>query len=357
MRKLACPYTDPAPLFRHGGAPHAERGTVLDFSVNVNPLGPPPSVLEALRRELPAIGRYPDPECRLLTERLATHHGVAPAQVVVGNGSNELIHAVARISPIRKKVILEPTYSEYLRASLEFGTPEHWLGEGDNYRWDPFALPPISLVWLCNPNNPTGQLWQREQLTGWIAAHPQTLFVVDEAFLPFVEAEAEHSLVPLLPQLNNAVVLRSLTKYYGLPGLRLGYAVTTPGLAERLRKQLPTWSVNALAQVAGRAALDDPDFSRQTQAWLPAAREVLLRQLRGVPGLCPLPSRANFILIRMQGAKANEVVPRLAGRGIVVRDASNFVGLDGRFIRVAVRGLEDNQRLVDDLRLLFWREE
>lgn len=350
MHKLPRGLANPASLFRHGGIPPGE-GTVLDFSASINPLGPPRSVLRALRRELPAIARYPDPACRDLVQRLAEQHRVEPDQVVVGNGSNELIHAVARTFRPRRVAIAEPTYTEYLRASQLVGADvDHWLAAGEYFDLDPFDPEGADLVWLCNPNNPTGRLWPTGALLPWIEGHRHTLFVVDEAFLSFRVDEAEHSAIPLLERVPNLVVVRSLTKVYALPGLRLGYAVASPARAAHVREQLAPWSVNALAQIAGRAALEDDGFLRQTRAWLPAERETLARWLNGLA--CDLevtPSGACFLLLRLRGVTSAWLTRALLRRGIAVRDASNFVGLDDHYVRVAVRLPEENRRLREEL--------
>jgi threonine-phosphate decarboxylase len=303
---------------------------------------------------LQAITHYPDTDCGALKKVLADRHGLAPDHFVVGNGSNDLIHAIARLFAIRQALIVEPTYTEYLRASLAAGQkPEHWLAEGDHFQAEPFRLGAGRLVWLCNPNNPTGHLWRRDQLTAWIAANPTTQFVVDEAFLPFRPDESNHTLIGVIDRLPNLAVLRSLTKLYTLPGLRLGYVVASSELAARIQAQLPTWSVNVLAQIAGIAGLGDQEFLTRTHAWLNAERSSFLKQLHALPGVDPVPSQANFILLRLREHLAADVAGRLATRGIAVRDASNFIGLDNRYIRVSVRTHADNQRLAEELGTLL----
>jgi threonine-phosphate decarboxylase len=274
MRKVPSPPDYPAALFRHGDRAATAPG-LLDFSVTVNPLGPPPAVLRALQGGLAAVGRYPDPDCTLLRERLAALHGCCPDAVIVGNGANDLIYAVTRAARPRRVAIAEPTYTEYLRAALHGGAAvSHWLGEGDTFQPAPFDPEGADLLWLCNPNNPTGRLWPPPaELAAWASAHPRTLFAVDEAFLPLLlpeETARERSLIPHLRALPNVVVLRSLTKQYALPGLRLGSV----------------------------------------------AAERLLRQ------------------------------------GFAVRDASNFVGLDEHYLRLAARTPADNDRLLATLATL-----
>ncbi|HJT79233.1 MAG TPA: threonine-phosphate decarboxylase CobD, partial [Gemmataceae bacterium] len=322
-------------------------GPVLDFSAGLNPLGPPPGVWRALR-DRTAVTRYPDPDCRALTERLAALHRLEPAQVVVGNGASEIIHALPRAFPAARVAIAEPTYTEYLRASWLAGAAvTHWLPADESFRPAPFPVDGAGLVWLCNPNNPTGQLWPPGPLRAWVAAHPRTLFVVDESFLPFHPDEQEHSLVPAVAGADNLVVVRSLTKLYAIPGLRLGYAITSPERAACLRAQLPPWSVNAFAQAAGLAALEDAAFLRRTHAWFREEARPFAAHLRGLGGL---PSEAPFVLLRLGGVTSARLTARLRRHGLLVRDAANFVGLGPQYVRVAVRTAEENATLLGALR-------
>ncbi len=350
MRRHDGPVPPAARLFRHGGAP-AGSSPLLDFSAGINPLGPPAAVLRALR-DPAAVVRYPDPVCRALAQRLSARHGVEPTQIVVGNGASEIIHALPRAFPASRVAIAEPTYTEYLRASrLTGASVTHWLPEDEGFRPAPFPVEDAGVVWFCNPNNPTGRLWPRGPVLDWIAAHPKALFVVDESFLPFRPDEDAHSLVPALAHAANLIVVRSLTKVYAIPGLRLGYAVTGAERAERLRAQLPPWSVNGLAQAAGLAALDDAPFLRRTHDWFVDEGRPFAECLRGLmPNVEPLPSEAPFVLLRLRGVTSARLAGRLRQAGVLVRDASNFVGLDGRHVRVAIRTAEENASLVGLLR-------
>src|SRR5262249_53346689 len=169
----------------------------------------------------------------------------------------------------------------------------------------PFDPAGADLVWLCNPNNPTGLLWPGSRLAEWVGAFPHTLFAVDEAFLPFHRDEAEHTLVPLLNRLPNLVVLRSLTKVYAVPGLRLGYAVTSADRAARLRAHLPPWSVNAVAQAVGLAVMEDRGFLGETHRWLASELPAFLEQLRALSArLPPVPSPADLLLLPPVGVTA-----------------------------------------------------
>lgn len=355
MRKIPAPYTDPTPLFRHGGAPRTSSGPLLDFSASINPLGPPESVLRVLRNELPSIAHYPDPDCRELTERLATLHGVEPSQIVVGNGSNELIYAIARAFQPKRVAIAEPTYTEYLRASLAVGAKvDHWLAEEYHFKPEQFDPEGADLIWLCNPTNPSGQTWPRAwALAEWMQQFPETLFVVDEAFLPFVDEEEERSLIPKIHEVSNVIVLRSMTKYYALPGLRLGYAVSGAAPLHRLKQHLASWSVNALAQTAGIAALGDKEYVQKTSDWLRNTPLHLHRDLCSLSSeLSSFGAYANFMLCRWRDRRAVKLAGALASHGIIIRAAGNFVGLNGQYFRVAVRKPRENKLLLNHLAAL-----
>ncbi len=352
MHKASYPDLDLELLSRHGGyrEPGAER--IVDCSVSLNPLGPPGSVLQALRRELPEVEHYPDPCCRLLIERLASLHEIESSNILIGNGSNELIHLIVRALRPTRVAIVEPTYTEYVRASRLTGAAiDHWLPEDGQFTPLPFDSEDAELVWLCNPNNPTGRLWPREQLFSWIAAFPRCTFVVDEAFMPFLPDEAMQSMIPALAHLDNLIVLRSMTKIYALPGLRLGYLAAAKPLVDRMRQHVIPWSVNSLAQAAGLAALEDEEYLARTHLWIANAISEFTDELRRLaPFLGVLPTCCNFVLVKLRDMSAASFSKRMLERGIAVRDASNFVGLNGRHVRLAVQLPAINQQLVVAMR-------
>jgi threonine-phosphate decarboxylase len=358
MRKLPPPYTDPSYLFRHGGPRTDADKNLLDFSTNVNPLGPPPSVLKAIRRALPEIARYPDPDCTELKKLIVRPEQLDPEQIVVGNGSSEIIQAIARAFKPRRVAIVDPTYTEYLRASLLVGaTVDHWLAEGENFDLEPFDLHDVDLVWLCQPNNPTGRYWRFPKLEEWTKHWPKVLFVVDQSFAGFSTVGRQTgtsdmtNCLWLLGIRPNLIVVKSLTKYYALPGLRIGYAAASAQTAQAIRAELPPWSVNTLAQVAAAAALNDRPFWRRTLRWLEENGDAFYDGLGSLAQwLAACPSSANFVLCRLMQKKAADLSAQLAQRGFLIRDASNFVGLNDSYVRIGMRTPEDNQRLVEALR-------
>lgn len=337
---------------QHGAFDYAELAqmrlspdAVLDFSVNSNPYGPSPAVAAALL-QVP-LDRYPDREALALRAALSERLGVSPAQIVAGNGAAELIHmiALAFVQAGDHVVVVGPTFGEYTRSCRLMGATVHtWEGLADDaFVIDGEALAYLlqstqpRLVFLCRPNNPTGTMLPLDVVAAWADASPQTLIVVDEAYLAFAGG-APSCLTLGLP---NILVLRSMTKDYALAGLRLGYAAGHPQVVDALLRVRPAWNVSALAQAAGLAALADQPHLQRTLALLRDACADL-RQALAQLGLPPLPSTVHFFLV---GASNGGVLRRkLLQRGILVRDCASF-GLPAH-VRIATRQPEDNARLI-----------
>jgi L-threonine-O-3-phosphate decarboxylase len=338
---------DFAELDHLGLAPEA----VLDFSVNGNPYGPSPRVRQALA-QVP-YDRYPDREALALRRVLSTHLDVAVDDILVGNGSTELIWLVA-LAFVRAGdtvLLVAPTFGEYTRAAVLMGARlcQYTARCTEGFRVVPEAITQLlrqhqpRLVFLCNPNNPTGTCVAPDSIAQWAATCPGTLFVVDEAYLTFtVSAPSVLSM-----RYPNMLVLRSLTKAYALAGLRLGYAVGSPDILEALRRARPPWSVNALAQAAGIAALQDTAHLAHCLARIAQAKHDVVAGLCAV-GLTPVPSTTHFFLVRVgNGATCRQALLR---RGVLVRDCASF-GLPA-YIRVATRRPEENARLLTALKEL-----
>ena len=321
---------------------------VLDFSVNVNPYGPSPQVWDALGHV--PLDRYPDRQALALRRALAGRLGRAPSQIAVGSGATELIWAIA-LAFVRsgdRVFIVGPTFGEYRRAtSLMGGKVIEWTARPE----DGFAVPDAitrilrqtqpRVVFVCNPNNPTGVLLSPDTISEWARSTPQALLVVDEAYIAF--ARGARSAVTLSEE--NVLVLRSMTKDYALAGLRLGYAVGSQRVIEALGRALPPWSVSALAQVAGLAALGDEAYVRRSLARLAQDKEALVQGLRDL-GWNPLPSATQFFLIEVGDGAAWR--RELLRHKILVRDCASF-GLPA-YIRLATRRAEENARLLAVLR-------
>ncbi|GFK92949.1 Cobyric acid synthase [Fundidesulfovibrio magnetotacticus] len=329
-------------------------GDILDFSASINPLGPPEWLRPVLSGAVSRLAHYPDPHCRELRARARERHGVDEARVVAGNGTSELLFALARACGLSNALVPEPSYVDYRRACLAAGMDVEGLPLRHE---DALALDPGALrarlaasgarraVFIARPNNPTGLDVPAQDVRGLAREFPEHLFVVDEAFGSFVEGF--ESLAG--EATGNVAVLLSLTKMFAVPGLRLGLAVMDEALAGKLRAGLAPWNVNVLAQAVGERALADQDFEERSRKAAASLREPLARELAGLPGVSVWPGRANYLLCRLERPEVPALRAALLKRRIAVRDCSNFAGLDARFFRVAVRPQADNERLLDAL--------
>ena len=328
---------------------------MVDFSASINPLGVSPRVAAAIRRV--DLSTYPDPECTELREALGGKLGVQPDSILVGNGSTELIHLVARVE-LRQgdtAAVFTPTFGEYEAACRLQEVEPHLIAAAreQDFRWDiPGAarflagLRPAA-VFVCTPNNPTGVYLKPDEVGAIARASGKTgLVVVDEAYASFVDGQRDTA--PLL-ELGNVVLVRSMTKDHGLPGLRLGYMLGPARLVREISRVQYTWSVNAAAQAAGVAALDDPDHVEEGRRVVKAAREYLVREIRAL-GLACAPPRANFLLVEV-GDATGVRLELLRRHRVCVRDCTSF-GMPGH-IRIGVRGMRDSRRLIDALRDVF----
>lgn len=316
---------------------------IVDFSVNSNPFGPSPKVWDAVRQT--PLERYPDRESLALRRELSRRLEVAPEQIVVGNGTAELIQltALAFLSKGDSALIAEPTFGEYERAiRLMGGKVRRWRAVPETG----FAFCPdeiqrklnhIRLAFLCNPNNPTGQTLPLEALDAWARDFPNILFVLDESYLAFVPDVK--SAVTL--RRKNILTLRSMTKDYAIAGLRLGYAVGEEAVVRAIVNVRPAWNVNALAQAAGLAALQDKAHQRETLKQLRIETQKLTDGLKKL-GFDPVPSRTHYFLLPVgNGANFRQ---RLLAQGILTRDCASF-GLPA-YVRMAARKAEENARLL-----------
>jgi threonine-phosphate decarboxylase len=336
--------------------------TLLDFSANVNPLGPPPALcraLEAGARDLAELGRYPEPDAGSLRHALGAHLDVDPEAIVVANGAAALIGTALAAARARACVVPTPAFSEDRHAADALNVA--WFGVPLRLELE-FALEPprlfdavkrhaANVCLITNPHNPTGSL-ATAQMLRTLADELRSLgasTIVDEAFIDYAPAA---SLTRFAAEHSGPIVIRSLTKLFAVPALRVGYAVAAPSVARRMRALLPSWPVTTLAMRALAAALDDLAYVERSVRENEIAREILARDLRAL-GFHVTASAANFLLLTLpSGAQSAAALTRrliLAAR-IVVRDCSSYDGLDdGRYIRVAVRQAPENERLIHAL--------
>ncbi len=326
---------------------------IIDFSASINPLGVPYSVAEVIRENIPLLVHYPEP----FSENLAIHLGrrldIDPQTILCGNGSTELIYLAVRALAPRRVLIPAPTFSEYERACrMRDGTScvHYALSRENSFDIDPdrfiSSMAGCDMAFLCNPNNPTGRLLSRDAVLAITKAAQQLYcyLVVDEAFIDFMP---EHSMVHEAARNSYLIVLRSLTKYYALSGLRVGYGIFPTALAPRVKEHKEPWTINSLAQKAGIAALNDRAYQERTIAVIEEGKKNIEAGLDSLK-IDRVPSSVNYYLIRMENAQ--KVIVSLRKKGILVRGCSNFRSLDGTYIRIAVRSREENAALLKELR-------
>ncbi|MCD6537106.1 threonine-phosphate decarboxylase [Candidatus Bathyarchaeota archaeon] len=337
------------------------RNEILDFSANVNPLGPSPLALESIRNNLDCIPYYPDSDCNLLREVIAKYLGcVSRENVILGNGSTEIIHLFAEVF-IEKgdsALIPVPTFGEYEKAVRKMGGKPRYIRLSRDFHIDLESflheMEGAKIIFLCNPNNPTSTLIPHDSLLKIVekAYVEGALVFLDESFIEFVDEKERFSMVSEIENYPNLFVLRSFTKVFGLAGLRVGYGVAHSEVANLLLRAKIPWNVNCLAQAAAIAALNDDEYLRRTWRLIRDEKAFLLRELRRIRGFKVFPAHANFILINIRdsGFTAAELKERLLKYGILIRDCSSFRGLDEYYIRVAVRTRPENEKFIKALR-------
>ncbi|GED22076.1 threonine-phosphate decarboxylase CobD [Halomonas halmophila] len=341
-----------APLLARFGLPadHA----VIDFSANLNPLGPPPWLGDWLAGASEMLARYPDPDDDRSRQAIAADDDVPPECVLVTNGGIEAIYLAAALHAGGRALVVEPTFSEYARACHHHGLVVERLALPESaFQLDvdavESAMGSVDIVFLCRPNNPTGTLLPRTDVERLLARAGEagSLLVIDEAFVDFTEDDER--LTSLLASSPQLLLLRSLTKRYDVPGLRLGYLLGAPELVVRLAALQMPWSVNALARSLVAPLLADKDYLDRTREWL-AAERGLPEAVRALGYRVPA-TQANFLL--MWGGGDAEDAEALFGflleRGLLARHTHNFPGLDGAWLRLALRNASANARLLEAL--------
>lgn len=344
----------------HGGEipkPLHGKERVVDFSVSINPLGVSSRAKASLLKSIGRAAQYPEPTSGSLKKALARFCDVDPDNLLIGNGSIELIHLIPRGIAAKKVLILTPTFSEYEFAAGAGGAKTVFIQaeEKDDFRIDldrvRSLIARVNMMFICNPNNPTGiRLSPNEtaDLARRCARH-RTLLVLDEAFMDFTEGAGDPTLLQSIRKNKYLLILRSLTKFFALPGLRIGYAAGHEDLIKRLSARQYPWNVNALAQVAGEEVLKDRRYMRDSVKYVARQRAILSSQLKAIKGLKVYPASSNFIFCKLDQCEiksAAELNQRLIRWGLYVRNCGNFRGVSEQFFRVAVRKESENRTLV-----------
>ncbi|MBE9202977.1 threonine-phosphate decarboxylase [Synechocystis salina LEGE 06099] len=335
--------------------------SLLDFSASINPLGPPAAILAAIESALPALHHYPDPEYLRLRQAIAAYHHLPVDWVLPGNGSAELLTLAGRtFANLDCTYVVGPAFGDYGRSWRGVGAELQTIPWEVDQPWpwqklrspseitDNIATQPQKRgLILNNPHNPSGALLARKEVLPLLPHYQWVL--LDEAFMDFLPPEKEQSLVPHLGEHPNLIILRSLTKFYRLPGLRLGYALGHPDILSQWQAWRDPWPVNVLAEAAAIACLEAEEFRQQVWQWLPPIRAALQKDLASLPGLLPVTSQANFLLVKTAIPAPELQLELLIKFQILIRDCLSFPELGQDFFRVAVRTMADNQKLTQAL--------
>ena len=362
-------------IFQFAHEQRIEPYEVIDFSANINPLGPSQRGLSALEAQLRYISHYPDATNDDVLNAIADTYGMNKNQIVVGNGAAELLYAICRLPGYTGAFVPAPGFSEYKEALEASRIPVRDIyyrpREDDNGK-PYFEVPYLALetfaaelkgqdgriiVFLGNPNNPDGTLLDKNHIRtlASMLKDANSLLVIDESFIDFVGNDTlqdnEYSMRSLVNEFDNIIVVHSFTKFYAVPGLRSGAAFSNPQIIDQLQKFIPTWSVNTLAQAYTKSALNDVEYVKCTKQVLREEQHYMYNALDAIGGITVYPPSANFILfhIEQEGVTAVSINDALKKHKMIVRNCDSYMGLNSQWVRVAIKDHDNNVRLVDTL--------
>lgn len=362
-------------IFQFAHEQRIEPYEVVDFSANINPLGPSQRGLDALNAQLRYISHYPDATNDDVLNAIADTYGMDKHQIIVGNGAAELLYAICRLPGYTGAFVPAPGFSEYKEALEASKIPVRDIfyrpREDDNGK-PYFEVPYLALetfaaelkgqdgriiVFLGNPNNPDGTLLDKDHIrtVASMLKDANSLLVIDESFIDFVGNDPlqdnEHSMRSLVNEFDNIIVVHSFTKFYAVPGLRIGAAFTNETLITQLQQYIPSWSVNTLAQAYTKAALNDVDYIKRTKQELNEERAFMYNALDDIEGITVYPPSANFMLfqVNQEGITANYINEELKKYNMIVRNCDSYVGLTNHWVRIAIKDHDTNIKLVDKL--------
>jgi len=356
------------PYPTHGGNPQAiakASGTnpdaLIDFSASINPLSPPGCVAQLLLETPRLLREYPDPHCSVVKQRISQATGVPEDWIRVTNGSTEMIYLLPHLLREGQEVaILDPCFSEYEKSFMAFGFRPHSIAltANNGFQADPSILFPqldaikrLGTVVLGHPASPTGKLYS--EFLPFLQEYCESrnvILIFDEAFIDF--SSLNNSAWNLLKRNPNLILIRSLTKFYSIPGLRIGYGILHPERIQQLAPYQYPWSVNALAQAVGAEVILDKAFQEKTRNWVIHERRFMFEALKSVAEIETFSSETNFFLIRIrdQGALvARGLYQHLLSQSLLIRNCGNFRGLDESFFRISLRERRENQQLLDSI--------
>lgn len=337
---------------------------IMDYSANINPLGLPEGIKELIISSIESLVNYPDPDYKELKFNISRYLNIDEEQIIPGNGASEIIHLLFEVLPVKRILIPAPCFSEYAQAANNAGldTEFFMLQEAKN-----FKLPVDELLdrvkcgfdalLLCNPNNPTSVLLSVDELYKilHITSTRGIYVILDEAFIELTIGGNSNSMVAYLKEFNNLFIIRALTKIFAIPGLRLGYGLSNIELIKAMWKKKLPWSVNIIACNVAKILNNCREYLEDTNSWLIDEKERFYKELTSINGLKVFEPQTNFILFKIQlpSLRACELKEKMAQNGILIRDASNFIFLNDKFFRAAIKDKESNDKFLKILRLIF----
>ena len=363
---------------------------IMDYSSNINPYGIPESLKKRITENLEILERYPDPDYVELREKLAHLNKIDMSDIVLGNGATEIIFLFMKVINPKKILIVSPTFGEYERAVKATEIPgdivslscsddnknienkeieiEYFeLKESDDFNLNIGNLKnelekKYDLLIICNPNNPTGKflkLAQTEEILKECNKYDTKLFI-DEAFIEFLADGMKKSIINTEENKKNLFVTRAFTKFFAIPGLRLGYGMYfDKELEKKISEKKEPWSVNNIAEIAGLTVLDDTEYIEKTLKWITKEKIYMYEKLNEISGIKVYETEVNFITgkidekLFLEGLNVKILREKMLEQGILIRDASNFKFLDERFFRLAIKDRESNDRVIEAMKEIF----
>lgn len=334
---------------------------ILDYSANINPLGIPDVLRDILISNIDNLVNYPDPECNDLRNHISKYLSLPNENIVIGNGASEIIFLLFNALKPGKVLIPAPTFAEYAKAAESSGARVEYLElkESEDFKLDIELLVEnasrgINAVVLCNPNNPTSTLVTKDDMSELISRlHTQGIYIViDEAFIELTAGGNSNSVSDLVHTYDNLFIVRAFTKIFAIPGLRLGYGLGDKKLVKSMWDMKMPWSVNSLACSTGKMLPEGGEYMEKTSKWLVHEKKWLFEELSKIGVIKVFEPQTNFILAKIldEELNAHRLRDTMAAQGILIRDASNFMFLNGRFFRVAVKDRKSNEIFVEKLR-------
>ena len=346
--------------YRHGGNPSGDlsrfglrQRQVIDFSTSLNPLGPPPIIIDKWPDLIEGIKDYPSVEGEGISEYYRDKFGLADENIMAGNGSTEFIYLIPRSLGLRRVIIPFPSFHDYERSVLLSGAEVTRLpfikgdrSPGIDQERLVEHLKSSDALWIGRPNNPTSDLLPKDLINNLASKFPDKWFIIDEAFIQFLEGWEEESFITGMMK-PNILVVHSLTKFYALAGLRLGGLIGNGDILSRIRILKEPWTVNGVADRAALLLKECEDYEENTRAFVSRERDRIFKRLKETEGVSAFPSSANFVLCRWTATKElDDLLRHLLLNGMYVRDCRNFPGLEDNFFRIGLRSSHENDKLI-----------